>query len=444
MGARAFAAERIAMNLLYANDSAGQFPPSYYAATAIGARDFAPLRGEMRADVCVIGAGYTGLSAALHLAQAGVSVVVVDAHRVGFGASGRNGGQVGSGQRQDQGWLEARYGRERARRLWDMGQEAKALVKSLIAQHNIPAPFAHGIAHAARSTASFDHEFATAEKLARDYGYTEIQMLQGGDFAALVPSPAYVGGSLDKGAGHIHPLNFCIGLGNAAAEAGAQIYGQSPVHHIVQGPQTLVQTDKGRVICDTVILATNGYGAGLMRQTAARVMPINNFIVATEPLGADAAKVLTQNIAVADDRFVVNYWRLSDDGRLLFGGGESYGYRFPDIIPTVMKPLLQTYPHLRGVKVDYAWGGTLAITRTRMPYAARLGPVLTASGYSGHGLALATMAGKLMADAALGQSSGFDLLTQIAPAAFPGAGGLRWPLLLGAMTWYSLRDRLGW
>lgn len=436
------------MNLLYANDRVGEFPPSYYAATAKGLRDFAPLRGEVRADVCVIGAGYTGLSAALHLAQAGVSVVVLEAHRVGFGASGRNGGQVGSGQRQDQDWIEARYGMERAHRLWDMAQDAKALVKSLIARHNIAAPFAPGVAHAARSRASFKSLADYAEKLARDYSYSEIDVLRGDDFAALVPSPAYRGGGLDTGAGHIHPLNFCLGLGNAAADAGAQIYAQSPVHHIAQpkalGRQTMVQTDRGRVVCDTVILATNGYGAGLTRQTSARVMPINNFIIATEPLGADAAKILTQNIAVADDRFVVNYWRLSEDGRLLFGGGESYGYRFPDIIPTVMKPLLQVYPHLRGVRVDYAWGGTLAITPTRMPYAAQLGNILTTSGYSGHGVALATLAGQLMAEAAQGQSDGFDLLTQVAPPAFPGLGGLRWPLLVGAMTWYSLRDRFGW
>lgn len=431
------------MNLLYANDRKGQFPPSYYAATAIDAQDHPALRGTVQADVCVIGAGYTGLSAALHLAQAGASVVVLEAHRVGFGASGRNGGQVGSGQRQDQNWLEARYGTERAHRLWDMAQDAKALVKSLISRHNIPAPFASGVAHAARNIASFQHEAAYAEKLARDYGYTDISALKGDDFAALVPSPAYTGGTLDHGAGHIHPLNFALGLGRAAASAGAQIFGQSPVHHIAAGNKTTVQTDHGRVVCDTVILATNGYGTGLTRQTAARVMPINNFIIATAPLGADAAKVLPQNIAVADDRFVVNYWRLSEDGRLLFGGGESYGYRFPDIIPAVMKPMLQVYPHLRGVQVDYAWGGTLAITPTRMPYAAKLGNILTASGYSGHGVALATMSGKLMAKAALGQSDGFDLLTEVAPPAFPGLAGLRWPLLVGAMTWYSLRDRLG-
>jgi gamma-glutamylputrescine oxidase len=426
------------MNLLYANDRQGAFPPSYYAATAIGAQDHPVLQGAVQADVCVIGAGYTGLSAALHLAQGGAKVVVVDAHRPGFGASGRNGGQVGSGQRQDQSWIEARYGAERARRLWDMGQQAKALVQSLIARHEIPAPFAPGVAHACRSPASLAHETALAEKLARDYGYDQIAVLRGGDFAALVPSPAYIGGVLDRGAGHIHPLNFALGLAAAASRAGAQIYGQSPVHHIVPGAPCVVQTDQGRITCERVILATNGYGPGLMRQTAARVMPINNFIIATEPLGDRAAGVLAQNIAVADDRFVVNYWRLSEDGRLLFGGGESYGYRFPDIIPTVMKPLLQVYPHLRGVRVDYAWGGTLAITRTRLPYAARLGPVLTTSGYSGHGVALATLAGRAMAAAALGQSDEFDLLCP-----FPGAGGLRWPLLVGAMSWYALRDRMG-
>jgi gamma-glutamylputrescine oxidase len=433
------------MNLLYANDRAGQFPPSYYAATAIGAREFPALQGEVRADVCVIGAGYTGLSAALHLAQAGVSVVVLDAHRPGFGASGRNGGQVGSGQRQDQSWIETQYGRTTAHALWQMGQDAKALVKSLIAQHNIPSPFAHGVAHAARTPASFAAMRLEAEKLSRDYGYDQIEVLGKDDFCAIVPSPAYIGGVIDRGAGHIHPLNFCIGLGNAAADAGAQIFATSPVHHIVQGTAPIVHTAAGRVICETVILAGNGYGAGLTRPTAARVMPINNFIIATEALGAEGAKILTQNIAVADDRFVVNYWRMSEDGRLLFGGGESYGYRFGDIIPKVMKPLLQVYPHLRGVKVDYAWGGTLAITRTRMPYAARLGGgnVLTASGYSGHGVALATQAGKLLAQAAQGSSAEFDLLTSIAPPPFPGGGGLRWPLLVGAMSFYSLRDRLG-
>ncbi len=431
------------MNLLYANDKRGEFPPSYYAATAIGAQDHPALRGTASADVCVIGAGYTGLSAALHLAQSGAKVVVLDAHRPGFGASGRNGGQVGTGQRQDQTWIEARYGMEMARRLWTMSEQAKSLVKFLISQHNIPAPFAHGLAHAARSKASLDHESAAAEKLARDYGYDQISVLRGDDFAALVPSPAYIGGSFDRGAGHIHPLNFALGLARAATDAGAQIHGQSAVHRITPGPKTTVQTDHGCVICDSVILATNGYGTGLTRQTAARVMPINNFIIATQPLGVAAAQVLPQDIAVADDRFVVNYWRMSADGRLLFGGGESYGYRFPAIIPTVMKPLVQVYPHLAGVQIDYAWGGTLAITRTRMPFAARLGPVLTASGYSGHGVAMATMAGKLMAQAALGPSDGFDLLTRIAPAPFPGAGGLRWPLLAAAMSWYTLRDRFG-
>jgi gamma-glutamylputrescine oxidase len=314
----------------------------------------------------------------------------------------------------------------------------------VIAQHNIPSPYANGVAHAARTRASFDAMRFEAAKLTRDYGYDQIEVLGKDAFSAIFPSPAYIGGVIDRGGGHIHPLNFALGLAAAAADAGAQIFARSPVHHIAQGTAPIVQTNAGRVICNTVILAGNGYGAGLTRPTAARVMPINNFIIATEPLGADAARVLTQNIAVADDRFVVNYWRLSDDGRLLFGGGESYGYRFPNIIPTVMKPMLQVYPHLRGVRIDYAWGGTLAITPTRMPYAARLGPILTASGYSGHGVALATMAGKLMAQAAQGQSDGFDLLTGVAPPAFPGLAGLRWPLLVGAMTWYSLLDRMGW
>ncbi|AWB47740.1 FAD-dependent oxidoreductase [Gemmobacter aquarius] len=432
------------MNLLYANDRAGEYPASYYAATRVDFAAHTPLQGDVRADVCIVGAGYTGLSAALHLAQRGYSVVVLEANRVGFGASGRNGGQVGSGQRNDQDDLERVAGRENARRLWDLAEDAKGLVKSLIADHDIPAPFRHGIAHACWNDRQVSHAHAYADRLQRDYGYDKIEPLDRDAMARLIPSGVFKGGVVDRGAGHIHPLNYAIGLARAALAAGAIIHEKSEVIRLDHGARPVVHTATGKVTCDHVILAANGYLGGLDPQVAARVMPINNFILATEPLGARAGHVLAEPVAVADTRFVVNYWRLSDDNRLLFGGGESYGWRFPDIVKTVRPALLDIYPALRDIRFDYAWGGTLAITMTRNPCFLRVAPnVLSASGYSGHGVALATLAGRILSEAVAGQAERFDLMASLPTPRFPGGASLRWPMLVLAMTWYSMRDRLG-
>ena len=224
-----------------------------------------------------------------------------------------------------------------------------------------------------------------------------------------------------------------------------QIYERSEVFAIEDGPQVEIRTGEGTVRADHLILACNGYLGGLNDQVAARVMPINNFVAATEPLGDDAARVLARDVAVADSKFVVNYFRLSHDKRLLFGGGESYGYRFPsDVAAKVRQPMTEIFPHLRDVKIDYAWGGTLAITMKRLPYLARVSPrILSASGYSGHGVGTATHAGRLMAEAIAGQSEGFNTMSRIPTAPFPGGPKMRTPLLALAMTWFSLRDRLG-
>ncbi len=432
------------MNLLHANDKAGQYPASYYAATATPLAPFPMFKGQSRADVCIVGGGYTGLSAALHLAERGYEVVLLEAHRVGFGASGRNGGQVASGQRRDQDELERMAGRHTARKLWDMAQDANALVRSLIAQHAMPVTYRPGIAHACWTDAEMRHAHAYGEKMSREYGYDKIEPLDRTGIHSLIGSPVYRGGDLDHGAGHLHPLNYAIGLAAAASKAGARIYEKSEVHHIDYGPKPIVRTNTGAVACDYLILAGNGYLGGLNRKVAARVMPINNFMIATEPLGDHAKDILSQPIAAADTKFVVNYWRLSDDNRLLYGGAESYGYRFPDIVRAVTKPMLRVYPQLRGVKIDYAWGGTLAITTNRMPCFARpAANTLSASGYSGNGVAMATMAGKVMAEAIAGQAERFDVLADLPQMNFPGGIAMRWPLLVLAMTWYSLRDRLG-
>ena len=261
----------------------------------------------------------------------------------------------------------------------------------------------------------------------------------------MIGADAYVGGVLDPRGGNLHPLNYALGLARAAAAAGVRIFETSPVHTIDQKSPAKVQTDAGHVIADHVILACNGYLGGLNRKVAARVMPINNFVIATEPLGARVDEVLRRDVAVADERFVVNYFRLSHDKRLLFGGGESYGYKFPkDITATVRKPMLQIFPSLKDVKIDYAWGGTLAITMRRLPYLARLAPnILSASGYSGHGVGNATHAGYLMAKAIEGDDAGFNTMAALPTQPFPGGAALRNPLLVLAMTWYSMRDRLG-
>lgn len=432
------------MNLLYTNDRRGEYPASWYAATATPSAPYAPLKGAHRADVCIVGAGYTGLSAALHLAQAGRSVILLDAQRVGFGASGRNGGQLGSGQRAEQDTLEALVGDGAAARLWELGEDAKGLVKSLIAEHAIDCDLKPGVAWTGSSDSEVRHLHEYAAHLEKKYGYTKIEVLDQAALQGVCPSPDYRGGILDMDAAHLHPLNLALGLARAAVAAGVKIYEGSAVHGIDTGTPATVRTDGGHVVADHVILACNGYLGGLNRRVAARVMPINNFIAATEPLGDRIKDVLPRDVAVADSRFVVNYFRLSADGRLLFGGGESYGYRFPsDIAAKVRKPMSVVFPQLKDVKIDYAWGGTLAITMKRLPYLMREGNILSASGYSGHGVGTATHAGQLMARAIQGDGDGFDTLAALPSTPFPGGPAVRSPLLVLAMSWYALRDRLG-
>ncbi|MGI9484669.1 MAG: NAD(P)/FAD-dependent oxidoreductase [Geminicoccaceae bacterium] len=433
------------MDILTSNDQVGEYPASYYAATARGPDPFEPAAGTLTSDVCIVGAGFTGLSAALHLAKAGYDVILLDAHRVGFGASGRNGGQVGTGQRVDQCALETMVGHERAQDLWRLSLQSVQLVRDLIAAHQMDCGFADGILHADHRARFVPESHAYAEKLQRDYGYDRIRPIGLEEMRSLVGSDAYHGGTLDMGGGHIHPMRYAFGLAKAAAASGVRIFERSRVISVTESSPAKITTDKAEITASHVILACNGYLGHLHEDIAARVMPINNFIIATEPLDEGRARVLIRdNHAVADSKFVINYFRLSEDRRLLFGGGESYGYRFPrDIAGLVRKPMLEIYPQLQDIRIDYAWGGTLGITMNRMPHFARLqGNILSASGYSGHGVAMATLGGKLAADAIAGQAEKFDLMANVPTGRFPGGVALRWPLLVLAMVWFSLRDRL--
>ncbi len=433
------------MDLLTANDRAGQYPASWYAATAEALPLQPAATGDLTCDVCVVGAGFTGLSTALHLAQAGYDVVLVDAQRIGFGASGRNGGQVGTGQRLDQDDLENMVGKDHARALWNLSLDAVQKVRDLIAAHKIDAHWVDGVIHADHRARFVPQTHAYADKMARDYDYDRISKLDRDQMQALVGAPAYHGGALDMGGGHIHPLQFAFGLARACLAAGVRVFEQTRVTAVEPGRPATVHTDAAEIRASHVVLGCNGYLGALNGRVAARVMPINNFIVATEPLGQDQARTLIRdNHAVADSKFVINYFRLSHDNRMLFGGGETYGYRFPaDIAALVRKPMAQIFPQLAGVRIDHAWGGTLAITLNRMPHFARLsGNILSLSGYSGHGVALATLAGELAAQAIRGQAERFDLMASVPTRDFPGGVALRWPLLVLAMVWFSLRDRL--
>ena len=432
------------MDILYANDRTGEYPRSWYADTAEAPGPYPEAAGDLSCDVCVIGAGFTGLSAALHLAERGFDVTLLDAHRVGWGASGRNGGQVGTGQRLDQEELEKMVGLDHARALWELAQESVALTKSLAAEHAPEAAFSAGIIHACHRARYVPHARHYAEKMARDYGYDLIRPLTRDEMRGMVGSTAYHGGDIDMGAGHLHPLRYAFGLARAAEAKGVRIFERSRVTGIAEGSPATVTTEKAKITARHVVLACNGYLGQLDKRVAARVMPINNFIVATEPMTpAQQESLIRDNHAVADTKFVINYFRFSEDHRLLFGGAESYGYRFPDIAKLVRKPMLEIYPQLRDIKITHAWGGTLGITMNRMPHFERLtGNILSASGYSGHGVAMGTLGGKLAAEAIAGQAERFDLMAQIPTRAFPGGIALRWPLLVLGMVWFSLRDKL--
>jgi gamma-glutamylputrescine oxidase len=433
------------MDLLTVNDRPGEYPASYYAATAQQLTKFAPATGKISCDVCVVGGGYTGLSTALHLAERGFDVVLLDANRVGWGASGRNGGQVGIGQRVDQDVLENMVGASKARALWDISLASMYLVKRLIKKHKIECSFRAGSIEADHRKRDVAASHAYVERLQKTYNYENIRALDQNEIRRLVGSDGYFGGSLDMGSGHLHPLNYALGLARAAQKAGVRIFENSRVITISPDRKPLVQTTHAEIRADFVALGCNGYLGGLEKTISRKVMPINNYIVATEQLDvATAENLIRENHAVADSRFVINYFRLSEDRRMLFGGGESYSYRFPrNIEKLVLKPMLKVYPQLKDIRIDYAWGGTLGISRSRMPVFERVGVnILSAGGFSGHGIAMATLAGEIMAETIAGTAARFDLMASVPTPNFPGGASLRWPLLVLAMTWYSLRDRV--
>ncbi|MEL0193012.1 MAG: FAD-binding oxidoreductase [Halieaceae bacterium] len=419
---------------------------SWYAASAGAAPSYTSLKGGTDADVCIIGAGYTGLSSAIHLAERGYKVVVLEANRVGWGASGRNGGHVGTGQRADQSSLEKWVGTETAGSLWQLGLDAVDLVCELVETHHIDCELGVGNLHmAAKASHALDLEHEV-NQLTRDYGYTKASYLNREELAELTSASGMHGGMLDMGARHLHPLKYAHGLARVASSLGVTIYEQSPAVKWRDNAQVRVDTQQGSVTAKALVLACNGYLGKLAPTIAGNIMPINNFVIATEPLSRDQQRAVTRdNHSLSDSLFVINYWKLSGDGRLLFGGGENYTSRFPKDIKGFVRPyMLNIYPELADVKIDYGWGGTLGITMNRMPDFGRIGSrIFYAQGFSGHGVPTATMAGKLLAAAIDGDSEKFNLMASVPTHRFPGGTLLRWPGLVAGMLYYSLLDKLG-
>jgi len=434
----------MSLKLVQDRSDSNDYPESYYQATRNRELELTALDGSRRADVCIIGGGYTGLSSALHLAQRGYDVVLLEARKPGWGASGRNGGQLCTGQRKDQTELVEMVGADTAGQFWELAETAKDTVRQLVARHQIECDLKPGIAHPNHKPAYAQETQRYVEFLRREYDYQQIEYLDRPAMAELVGSDSYYGGSLDLGAAHLHPLNYALGLADAALAAGARIYQDTAVNGYQEGKPNRVQTDLGVIEANHVVLACNGYLGKLEQRVSGKIMPINNFVIATEALDQAQLRLINpRDVAIADSRFVVNYYRLSADKRLLFGGGENYRRNFPpDIASFVRKPMLQVYPQLADTRIDYAWGGTLAVTLNRMPHFGRIGDgIYYAQGYSGQGVALASLAGKLIAEALSGEAEKFDLFGKIPTRSFPGGDLLRWPGLVLGMTYYALRDR---
>lgn len=403
-----------------------------------------PLIGETTADVVIIGAGFTGVSAALDLATAGLKVIILEANEIGAGASGRNGGLACSGWRHDQKWLEARMGREDARKLWLLAEDAKADLLARMHDFHIDADWTPGqifAAHTARLMQDLDED---ADYMARAYGYERPRRLDREQVSHALGTSVYHGGWRDPSAGHVHPLKLLFGLTQAALVAKANLHEFSRVIEVGSGGgKHYAKTQTGKVVANHILLCGDGYLDGLEPDVEARVLPIGSFVIATEPLPANSP-ILPQHDSAMDTRFVVNYWRKTADRRLVFGGGEKYTPSWPsDIESFVRRNLVKIYPELSDIPISHAWGGALGITPTRLPYLRQVRPgLLSASGYSGQGVVLAPYFGRILAACVLSQHRDYDVLGRMPVPHFPGGRALRWPLLTAAMSWYALRDKL--
>lgn len=419
---------------------------SYYAASANQYEPFPQLTESVTCDVCVVGGGYTGLSSALHLAEMGYDVVLLESARIGFGASGRNGGQLVNSYSRDIDVIERRYGPEAAKMLGGMMFEGGEIIRERIKRYQIDCDYRPGglfVAMNHKQLEKLEEQKANWER----YGNTQLELLDVNELKREVNSDRYVGALLDHSGGHIHPLNLAIGEANAIRLNGGRVFEQSAVTHIQHGSPAVVSTAKGKVTAKYVIVAGNAYlGDKLEPELAKSSMPCGTQVLTTEPLGEDLARsLIPKNYCVEDCNYLLDYYRLTADNRLLYGGGVVYGARDPaDIERLVMPNLLKTFPQLKGVKIDYSWTGNFLLTLSRMPQVGRLdNNIYYSQGCSGHGVTYTHLAGRLIAELLRGDAERFNAFANLPHYPFPGGRTFRIPFTAMGAAYYSLRDRLG-
>jgi gamma-glutamylputrescine oxidase len=417
-------------------------PPSYFKLVAPDVPQYPPLDGSRKADVVIVGGGYTGLSAALHLAEAGADVVLIEADSIASGASGRNGGQIHSGLRRDVIWLEKKFGYERAKTFWDMSEEAKALIRSLIIRFTIPCDLRAGVIETQHKASYMKDAAELVETLRARFGYDQARLLGREEIIEALGSERFFGGIDDRGGGHLDPYRFAVGLAGAAGSLGATIHENTPAISLDDGP--IVRTEHGDIRAEHVIVATDGRSGRFEQVTRGRMVGLNSFIVVTEPLGILGDTIMPGGQSAADSRFVVRYWRKTPDGRLVFGGGESNAGMIPSDVNSFVRPhLLEIYPQLETVPIVHGWGGIVSVTAPRLPFVREIKPnVWAAGGYSGQGVALAPFVGKLLAEAARGKTDRIAAFAALPIPRLPVSTWLRRSLVTLALWRGRLADRL--
>lgn len=416
---------------------------SYYVATANPFTPAPSLNGRVQADVCVVGGGFTGLSAALFLAERGFSVVLLEGGRIGWGASGRNGGQMIPGLRKGAAELVKIYGEARAREIFAVAIEARDLVVDLIAKYGISCDLkTAGHYHIAVKESDLVWMAAEVSALREVMDYPHCRMLSQQDVKAESPVSVAFGAIEDSQGGHIHPLNYALGLADAARLKGVRIYERSPVRAIDTSNGFTARTEVGEVSARYGFLAGDAFLGMVEPRIASHIMPVASYIGVTPPLH-DPHAIIATDKAISDSRFVLNYFRLTADGRLLFGGGERYTPDPPsDMAAFAKAQIVKVFPQLKDTPIEYAWGGLATVTMSRLPHMGRLGSAYFAHGFSGQGVIMTTLAGKLLADAIAGDARGWDIFASFNPPPFPGGPMLRTPLYVAGMLYYALRDRL--